>query len=201
MPKFESDITSSNFGANQRPMRTFEVPNGGDENIFKNPHDMNEAELAEFEREVAEARRAKLTGKQKPTDEAKRRIEFLCGMFTLKKTLILNDVSFELRTLKGSEFKQVVDYASSKNEAGLTNILSVRDITLALSLVSIDGVSFDVMVGSSDINKKIAFLNELDQSLLLKLFAEQSDLSKESNDRFAVKTEEQAKELVEDLKK
>lgn len=155
---------------------------------------------ADIEKEIREARIAKITGKEKITDSAKKRIEMLVGMVRLTREVNIDGNVFVLRTLKSKEMREA-----------MTNVLpfdgtiqapyEIRSQLLARSLTHVAGIEIDHFIGSNTFESKILFLEELDDGLLTRLYNEYVILADTSKNKYAIKTEEDVKEVMEDLKK
>jgi hypothetical protein len=90
---------------------------------------------------------------------------------------------------------------ASRFDGTIQSPFEIRRQLLARSITEIAGVSTEQFIGSADVEDKCAFVDELDESLLNRLYDEYLSLVKEAKDKYAVKTEEDVKEVIEDLKK
>lgn len=160
-------------------------------------------DLRKFEEEIRREKQARINPeKERMSDPAKKRIEFLLNLTTLKKEVTINNTKFVIRTLKSNELRDVLKAGSIYNDSPKFEFLfELRRNILARSLVSIESLDFDSFIGSDNLQDKIEFIDSMDENLLKLLHAAYEELFKESEDKYGIKTEEQQKELVEDLKK
>lgn len=228
MPKFDSPIGSKQFqGA---PMRDFSVPDDSgyeqppQPRQMRRPHEpvpeFDEMAMREFEaqmqppsgdlggvREITDveksilaAKKAKREGKERLSEGAKRRIEMLVGMIRLTRDIDINGQMYKLQTLTSQELRDAI-VASAEYDGSVQFIFETRKQLLARSLTIVSGVEIDQFLNSRDLDDKLYFVELLDHALLTRLYSEYVSLSKEAQDRYSPKTEEQAKEVVADLKK
>jgi hypothetical protein len=183
------------INASKRQMREFIVPDESEVQRFQQP-----VEISDFEAKVKAAREDKKRGIERISDVAKRRIEMLLGITKLIRKVDINGNEFILRTLKSKEtrniFMQAAEFTTNMQVA-----FEVRRQTLAYSIIGISGVTIEEFLDSDDFNTKLAFVDELDESLSRKLYNEWEILNKESKDKYELSSEEDAKEVVQDLKK
>jgi hypothetical protein len=226
MPSFDSPIGSKKVAGNA--LREFDVPDeemeqqlppavvrhrqranaqanaGFDPNSireFQNRMNMeNEQSDADIEREIRQAKEAKRSGKERLTDGAKRRIEMLLGMTRTVRNVQINENNFVLQTLKSKEMRDAIT-AASEFDNTVQSPFEIRRQFLSRSLVEVSGIPFDQFIGSNDLEARLAFIDELDDPLLNRLYDEYLSLVKEARDKYVIKTDEEAKEVVEDLKK
>jgi hypothetical protein len=189
MVEFDSPIGKRNTAG--KSLRTFEVGNDPNEEI----------RIAE---EIKAAKMEKNYGILPPiTPHAKERAEFLLNLTRKTKEFEVDGVKFILQTLKTKEWKYIRDILviNSNNKTDYDLAYLNRFLKLSLSLVSINNISFNEVVGSNDINEKMNFLEELQDELLTileKNFDELVNITKASNE---IKNEDDVKEVVSDLKK
>jgi len=155
---------------------------------------------AELEREMRAAKEAKRTGKERLNDGAKRRIEMLLGMTRTLREVDIEGNVFVLRTLKGDEMRQAIASASAY-DGTVQSPYEVRKQLLARSLTQVAGVDINQFIGGNSLEHRFLFVDELDEALLSRLYDEYVILAKEARSKYAIKTEEEVKEIVEDLKK
>ena len=202
MPNFESSIGGRKFAS--QGMRDFEVPDETEQynsNFSRNSNNSNQLkDSLEFEREVAAVREVRRTGKEKINEGAKRRIEVLLGMVQTTREVVVGENNFVLRSLKSKEMRDSL-MATSEYDGTIQAPYEIRRQILSRSLISIAGVSIEQFLGSDSLETKMLFLDEMDESLLVRLYDEYIILSKDSKEKFAVKTEEDVKEVVDNIKK
>lgn len=229
MPNFESPISSKKFSA--QPMRELEVPDesgytpprgpGGpqfqpsvqhrygtpmtDQEIQEFQQRMNasfdpDANLNDMEREFKEARQHKIQSQTHLNDGARRRIEMLIGMTRVTREVEIEGNIYALQTLKGKEMREAI-LAASEYDGTVQSPFEIRRQMLARSLSKIANIPVAQFLGSNDLQARFDFIDELDDVLLNRLMDEYSALTKEARAKYALTTEEQVKEVAEDLKK
>lgn len=222
MGKFDSPLGTKNFAGGG--MREFDVPDESQPSMPRRHNQQHEMpdfdaiqqfqsrlddemgedariqEMAEKERAFREARSAKKDNKQRLNDGAKRRIEMLVGMSRLNRTVSLDENEFILQTLRAKEMREVFT-ATAKFDGTVESPYEMRKQLVARSLSHIAGYDVDQFLGANDIEIRLAFVDELPEALLDRLFNEYQLLVKESVDKFSIKDELDAKEVLEDLKK
>jgi len=157
-------------------------------------------DLYEKERLVKEARVAKMHGKVRLNEGAKRRIEMLCGIIRTTKSVDLGGQIFSLRTLKDKEMREALLLAS-QYDGTVESPFEIRKQILARSLYEIAGTDAAIFLGDSSIEAMYEFLEEIDETVLTRLYSEYAILAEEAAQRYSIKTSEDAKEVAEDLKK
>lgn len=217
MPTFESPIGSRKF-ANQS-MREFEVPDDTDSPLNQRvsqhmPQKINidESELRNFqnriaqdssfqeERELMAAQDARRTGKEKISEGAKKRIEMLLGMTYTTKEVNIDGNIFILKSLKSKDMREAL-IVTAEYDGTVQAPYEMRRQLLGRSITHVAGVEIEQFIGSNNLNSKLSFLDELDESLLSRLYDEYVLLTKIVKDKYSVKTETDVKEVVEDIKK
>lgn len=157
-------------------------------------------DLYETERVIKEARVAKLTGKSRLSEGAKRRVEMLCGMTRSTRTIDLDGTVFSLRTLKNKEMREALILAS-QFDGTVESPFEIRKQLLARSLYEVAGTDITLFLGDPSIESVCEFLDEADETLLTRLYSEYLHLVEDASKKFSIKNEEDAKEVIEDLKK
>lgn len=211
--RFESPIGSKNFA--NKPIKEFEVPDESNRPLSKEEMiEENVRKLREFqervqstqeddmevERQIREAREAKRTGRERLTEGAKRRIETLIGMTRTIHSVDINGNVFVFQSLKAKEVRDAI-LAISKFDGNVQSLFETRKQFLARSLIQIAGVDIEQFLGSVTLESKLDFIEELDDVLLNRLYDEYLKLTNEAKSKYAVNTDNDAKEIVEDLKK
>lgn len=212
MPNFESPIGSKTF--HNQPLRELEVPS---EEQFKtsvarkfNPHMFSEdpeqeitaKELAllEQEKEIKRAKEEKKNQVNRLNPGAKKRLEMLVGMTSYLREVDINGHVYVLKTMKDREYRDAV-VAISKYDGTVQFPFESRRQMLARSLSKIANIDFEEFIGSSDIEDKLSFIDELHDGILDRLFTEYKIMMQEYRDKYSIKNVEDAKGVVEDLKK
>jgi len=226
MPKFDSPIGSKQFQG--QPMRDVSVPD--DTNYDQQPMSRQQRhvreqgppvfdersmqdfqsgmqmaepgprELSQLEQEILAAKRAKRDGKERLSDGAKRRVEMLIGMTRLTKDIEIDGQLYRIQTLKSRELREAL-VATAEFDGTIQLVFETRKQMLARSIIVVAGVEIEQFLNSTDLQTKLDFIEEMDHSLLLRLYNEYIILSNEAQDKYALKTPAEVKEVVEDLKK
>ena len=156
--------------------------------------------MSNVEKDIFEAKKAQREGKQRLSDGARRRIEMLVGMVRLTRDLEIEGNLYRLQTLKSRELRDAL-VATAEFDGSIQLIFETRRQLLARSLIIVAGVEIAQFLNSDELQEKLDFIEELDHSLLLRLYNEYTSLAQEAQDKYAIKTEQQVKEVLEDLKK
>lgn len=163
-------------------MKTFEVGDPGD-----------------FEAEIAADRKARKEG-PRLSPQARQRIELLCGMHRMTRDVEIDGEVFRLQTLKSRETRAAVKAASSFDN-NIDVSYQSRIQFLSRSLCQISGQSMEDILGDDSLDKIMLFIDELDDVILERLYAEYLILTKAASDKYGLKTESDRKEASEDLGK
>ena len=136
----------------------------------------------------------------KISEAAKKRIEMLCGMSQINREVMIGENSFGLRTLKSKESRDALA-ASLKYDGTIEFSFEIRKQILARSLFSVAGIDVESFLGSYEFEAKLNFLDELDDAVTERLYAEYIDLNKEIKDKYSLKSEQDIKGVIEEVKK
>lgn len=154
--------------------------------------------LEEIERKIQSAK--KNNGVEKLSLAAKNRIEALCGMSKSTKEIDLDGNKYELHGLKGKDQRAAI-VAAANFDGTAHAAFEIRKQFLARALVAINGTDLELYLGSNLLEAKLEFIEELEEPMLIKLYSEYLNMVQETQDRYFIKSENDAKEVVEDLKK
>lgn len=157
-------------------------------------------ELNDVERQVFQAKKAQREGKQRLSDGARRRIEMLVEMVRLTRDVDVDGKMYRLQTLKSRELREAL-VATAEFDGSIQLVFETRKQLLARSLIVVAGVEVAQFLNSNDLQDCLDFIEELDHSLLLRLYNEYVSLAQEAQDKYTIKSEQQVKEVLEDLKK
>jgi hypothetical protein len=124
----------------------------------------------------------------------------LLEMTRSNREVDLNGNVFILQTLRSKEMREAM-MAASEFDGTVQSPFEIRRQLLSRSLISLAGIEFAQFVGSDSLEAKLELIDSLDEAILNRLFDEYSALVRESRDKYAIKTDEVAKEVAEDLKK
>lgn len=213
MGKFESALGSSRFG--NVPVKEFDITDesdmkaaGVDLNALNkalgsgiNPFFEESSDSHQIENDIKNARDLrKNPAKERLSEGAKKRIELLINMSRLTREVDIEGNVYTFQSLLSKESREI--WNDSISFDGKVDFpFELRRQTLARSLTKIAGISIEDFIGSRNLEDKLLFLDELPDSLLLRLYQEYSVLVKETEQKFSIKTDKDAKEVVDDLKK
>lgn len=152
----------------------------------------------EEEEALRRARKEKLNPPISP--QAKTRLEYLADIGKMTKDVTIGGVTFTLRTLKSKEQRQVfltlVDVTNKVDEA-----YNLKLHTLAHSLIKIDQQDVAIMVKINSYADKVKMLESLEETVTDQLFTAYQKLKADSDKQFAITSEQDMKEVSQDLKK
>lgn len=211
MPSIHSSAFSKNMGAttatDSPKLREFTVgepddmpPSGSNFEPQSLPAGY---ELSPAEREeLVRLRKERFAGGvPKIGDHAKKRIEILANIGRLTKTVEIEGISFSLRTLKLKEAREATLFAVSSSATNVEVGFEIRRQTLARSIFQIDGQDVETALGGTDFNLRLQLIDDMEDTIFDKLYSEFDMLRKEVQTKYGIANEQQAKEVVEDLKK
>ena len=124
----------------------------------------------------------------------------LIGMTRLSRSVKIGENEFVFQTIKTKDLRDAM-FEVSKFSETFEFSYEMRKQLLARSLCKVGGLDIEQFLGSEDLDARLAFIDEIDDVIVSRLYDEYLLLDKEAKDKFAIKTEEQRKELTEDLKK
>jgi hypothetical protein len=141
--------------------------------------------------------------RQKISNEARQRIDFLIGMGKLTGSVTVDDVEFTFKSLDGGEQTAVYEFISNFGELNMFQMqYEIRFATLALALTHIQGKEFSAVIESDELANKVGLVKSLDEKISDRLFKwYQENIVDVGNDKYGINSEEDAKEVVEDIKK
>lgn len=170
-------------------MREFDVPDSN----------FNQPEFSGEQHDVADHVSFRKEMVNQPINPAsKSRIEHLIGLFVSRKDVKIAGETFRIRTLKSRESAEAINETCKKDhQFQFAFHAELKVQTLARSIESISGIDFSTIVGSSDIEDKIRFIEELDDVVTSMLHKEYTALLK----KFEIKTDEDLSEVISDIKK
>lgn len=205
MSNFDSTITNRKFSAQQ--LKEFDVPDESQSpSVIYNYEDIEaknrkfEQVPAELEAQIRAAKDARRLGKERLNEGAKRRIEMLVGMIKVTRSVDLEGNIYVFKSLTSKETRDAIA-ASAEFDGNVQAPFEIRRQFLARSLTHISGVEIEDFIGSNSMEAKMLFLDELDHTLLNRLYEEYLLLNNEVINKYSIKTVEEAKEVMEDLKK
>lgn len=163
-------------------------------------------EVSEFEKQIKKAREEKVSGISRIDPNSRRRVEMLLQMYRSEKEIEHDGIKYVLQTLKTQEADIVIREASKRNTNNEFKMEISRQ-TLVRALKSIEGLSLSDFLGISSFSKeeqmeiKLDFIDQMDLAMSSFLMEENSKLSSDHNKKYAVKNDEDAKEVLEEIKK
>lgn len=160
------------------------------------PHELSAAEREELQRMRKEATsKAPRIG-----DHARKRIELLANIGRLSKDVDIEGIVFSIRTLKTKETREAtMSIFECKNDADAA--FEIRRQTLARAINQIDGQDLELALGGSDFGLKLDLIDGMEDVVVGKLYNAFNDLRQEARTKYGLDSEQQAKEVVDDLKK
>lgn len=160
----------------------------------------SEQDPAEIEKEFKEARRAKLTGQERLNEGAKKRLEMLLNMTRTTHSIDIEGNPFVFQTIPSKSMREAI-MSISAYDGTVEFSFEVRRQFLSRSLTHIAGVEFEQFVGSHSLEAKLSFIDALDEPLLNRLYDEYLAMGENARKKYAIKNEQDVKDIVEDLKK
>jgi len=153
--------------------------------------------------------------------DARRRVELIAGLGRKTRDVIIEDprggtLTITLRSLKAFEQNCVSQEVERANRISLpngkvgflpTSLYNIKIEALAHALYLADGQSIDVVLGTANLDyeeqvqARKELLAEMDSALIDHLFVQYERLSQEVIDGYAPKNAEEAKEVVEAIRK
>jgi len=143
-------------------------------------------------------------GKDRLSPERVKRAEFLAGFGSLTRDVDIDNVKFTLRTLKSKEFKHLFKFARELTNGTISEIemnIAIRNETLLFAIQSVNDEPFEDVLGASSLEELRDKIEDIQEEILGRLFVEYQKLSDESKEKYALKSDEDVKEVLEDLKK
>ncbi len=157
-------------------------------------------ETAQFEREIRDAREARRTGKTRLNDGARRRIEMLVGMSRTTRDFEVGGHKYALQTLSSKEMRVAIMSAAAF-DGSVQSPFEIRRQFLAYALTQVAGLEVSQFVGSNEHEAKLELIDNLDEALLNRLYDEYLAMVNEAREKYTIKSDADAQEVIEDLKK
>lgn len=134
----------------------------------------------------------------------KQRIEILAGIGRIKDDLEIEGIKFSFQSIKAIEQKEIFDsaFGSTNAQSGVSIQFLIRSQTLARAVTHIDDQLLSTIVGSYDKDVQALVFDEMDENVsdfLYKWYKE--NIVKKGQDKYSLKNETAAEEVVEDIKK
>ena len=150
--------------------------------------------------EIEKSRQSGRKGIDRLSTGAKKRIEMLIGITRNIRQITIDGTTFTLQTLLSKEMREAISL-SAEFDGNVESPFEIRTQFLARSISQIDNISIEQFIGSNQIEDKLAFIGELDDIFLNRLYEEYLILTKEAKQKYSISTKSEAEEVSEDLKK
>ncbi len=204
MPEIKSPLGTRTYPVAQKQVFSvpdesasmFEIPDNVTTNLPQNAVQLTPEQFNEFQTK----KQALRISSQKTSSEARQRVELLTGIGRLETSVEVGGHKFTLQSLKAREMREVVKCAA-KIEAVADQIFELRLQTLARSIIQIDHQPFDLILGASNIETKLVFIDECEDHIINYLYAAYSEMIKQNENKLNIKSAEEAQEVVNEIKK
>jgi len=211
MSNFDSPISKKSFTSQpqtEKPLKQFTVsdPDFEDPTFPFNQQGQVQEQFqqrqlspAEIE-ELARLRKAQQNNNM-VNNSLKERINYLANIGRLTKEITLGNSVFALRTLKNKENKEISLSALKTSTNDMELGFEIRRQVLARSVFQIDGIEIEMILGSNSLESKLKFIDELEETITNVLYSAYEELRNQAASQFAIKNSDDAKEVIENLKK
>lgn len=193
MPNFNSPEGRRTFAAPRKALLTI-----SDESQHLTADEI-EASQIEYQ-ELQAQRKDVISSSKRITPSSKERMEILLNLGRFTKEVEVDGITFSLRSLNSKEV-QVITRMGETIANRIDAYFSSRNNVLSRSIYAIGGASLEDVLGTSDSTTVLKWLDDMDDTILEYLHNEYLEMVKKNRKRFEVKTDEQVKEVVEELKK
>ena len=206
MSSFESPLGKQTFQSNQ--VKEFDVPevrnpyaNRQSVEDFQNKlNGINEEEAdVEFER-VKQSKSQRKAAANFVSDSGQKRISLLLGLTKSTRECEILGNKYVLRTLSSKEMKDAI-LSLTQFETNVEMMWESRRQYLGRALVEIAGIPIEDFLGSSNLEARFQFIDEMHESFLNRLYEEYSLLVKESDAKFKINSVADVTEVLSDIKK
>lgn len=204
MPDFNSPLGRRAFAAVGQ-QRVLTVPDEDQKALYAQPKEVLSQDEEQYATErdieaIQASRKARVAASKKIGSGAKERIEFLTGLGRGYDVVDFEGVSFSIRSLKDKEMREVVRISNTALDA-TDSFFEARIQTLARSIYEIDEQPISLVLGSNKLEDIVAWVEEMDESLVEFIHDHYLDMVKKNRIKFAIKDENDAKEVAEEIKK
>ena len=121
-------------------------------------------------------------------------------MTRVTREVEIDGQTYKLQTLTSQELRDAV-VATAEFDGSVQFIFENRKQLLARSVTVVAGVPIDQFLNSPELEARLEFIELIDHALLHRLYSEYVSIVQEAQAKYSPKTEEQVKEVIEDLKK
>ncbi len=206
MPEIKSPLGNRSFPSNAPVKKTYSVPDESN-SMFDIPGEEPSAQQPQVQsitptqfNEMQARKQQARSVQQRPTSESRQRIELLTGIGRMETSLILDDHKFTMQSLKSREMRDVVKEAA-KIELLSDQMFELRIQTLARAIISIDDHPINLVLGTDAIEMKLNFIDECEEHVVEQLYNSYSEMINKNKNKFTIKDEIEAKEVVSEIKK
>lgn len=160
-----------------------------------------EVESSKVEFQDLQAQRQEIINAGKRiTSASKERMEILLNLGRLTKDVEVEGIKFSLRSLKSKEIQSITKMAEQL-DSQIDSYFASRNNVLSRAIYAIDDQSLGDVLDKADGGAVLKWLDEMDDAILEYLHDAYLEMVKKNKKRFEIKSEEQIKEVVEELKK
>lgn len=138
--------------------------------------------------------------KQRLSSSARERIELLSELGRLSEDVEFENHVFSIRSLKDKEMKSIAQMLAI-TEPGVETYFLSRDQVLARSIYKIDGQPIEMILSNGSLEAVLDLLDAMDDGVVEYLHNCYLEMIKKNKHKFEIKTEQEMKEVVEDIKK
>lgn len=198
-PEMDLDAINAHLASRGLPRVDAEMLNkrSNQQNFVQQPQTES---MQDIEAKIKEARRQKVTGKERLSDAAKKRIEMLCGLTKNIRTFDLDGNSYTVRTLKGREMRDAL-VAASEFDGTVHLPFETRKQLLSRSLVQVAGADVELFLGDDSLEARMEFVELMEEEMLNKMYGQYVALVNEVREKYEIKTDADVQGVVADLKK
>lgn len=159
----------------------------------------NDSETNAIEMEIKKIKQQK-NNPEKLNNFSRKRLDILIGMSKLYRKVDIDGVVFELQSLSSKDLREAYIETSKFNETFQFSYELRRQI-LSRSIIKIGELDIHDFIGDYEYDSILELIDNLGDSFLNRLFNEYEILNKEVSSKYAIKNENDMKEVVDDLKK
>lgn len=155
-------------------------------------------EIKELERMMEEDKLVKK--EERASQSAVQILEILTGIGRLTQNVEIENIKFSIRSLKNKEMREILEKGLDA-KTRFEEALLVRNYTLAYSIYKINDQPAELFMRTEDIDEKVALIDEMQSSIVSKLWEEYSKMLQSHNDSLKTGLGETPKEISENIKK
>ena len=194
-------LTVDDQTSSKPEVRSFSTSSGNSDDDFESRFTQDELDEMATNREMlTQSRKTGQAERNRIPDGVKRRLEILTGIGRLSEDVVVEGVTFSIRSLKPKENQDILE-ESAKKDLAVSQAFELRTQTMARSIYKIDGQRVEAVLENESIEAKLSFVREvLEESLLNFLYNKYQALLDQNKKKFIElgKTEE---EVLENVKK